>query len=100
MNPMTRSLLIQRASELKAEHNWLVVKVKITRSAFDTTRYAVSTGYGMGTRPGVKAEELQRWLAELGVSPAAIAEVLNITPNESITVEIADEEAPPRAKAS
>ncbi len=52
--------------------------------------YAVSAGHGMGTRPGVRAEELKSWLARLGLSESAIKAVLTIPPNESITVEVAE----------
>jgi hypothetical protein len=66
------------------------MELKITRLLFDETLYSVNVEYGTGTRPGVKAADLRRWLRELGVSEAAIAAVLAIAPHESITLEVAD----------
>ena len=64
--------------------------IKITRSSSDEQAYAVSAGYGMGTRPGVMAAELKNWLSRLGLGESAISTVLSIAANESITVEVAD----------
>ncbi len=78
------------------------MRIKVTRSFSDEQVYAVSAGYGMGTRPGVSAEELRTWLAKLGLEPLMIEKVLSISPNESITLEVADsdEQERPWAKAS
>ncbi len=67
-----------------------VMRIKVTRSSSEEQVYAVSGGHGMGTRPGVKAGELKNWLERLGLSGSAIATVLSIPPNESVTVEVAD----------
>jgi hypothetical protein len=54
---------------------------------------AFSIVTGSDTRYGVQAAELRRWLLELGVGDSAIVSVLDTDPNETMTLEVADNAA-------
>lgn len=64
--------------------------LKITCLPFDERAYAIDSS--SGTRY-VKAPELKQWLLDLGVGDSTIAAVLDIAPNETITVKVAGKAA-------
>ncbi len=62
------------------------MKLEITRQATDDRRYSVNSG--TGTRYGVEAPELKRWLLDLGVGASTINSVLEIEPAEKRVVQV------------
>ena len=66
------------------------MELKITCMPFDDRSYSIDSGSGARF---VKAPELKRWLLDLGVGDSTIATVLDISPNETITVTVADKAA-------
>ncbi len=64
--------------------------LKITCLPFDERAYSVDTG--SGTR-FIKAPELKQWLLDMGVGDSTVGAVLDIAPNETITIKIAEKAA-------
>ncbi len=64
--------------------------LKITCLPFDERAYSVDTG--SGTR-FVRTPELKQWLLDLGVGDSTVAAVLDIAPNETMTVKTAEKAA-------
>lgn len=64
------------------------MELRITRAPDD--ELFVVTCSGAGTRPGVKPDELQRWLRSLGAGEITVDNVLNIRPSETVTVSVSD----------
>jgi predicted small metal-binding protein len=60
------------------------MKLSITRLSYDERLYSIDSA--AGTRYGMKAAELARWLRGLRVADSAISAVLDIAPNETILV--------------
>lgn len=63
------------------------MQFQITRLPTDSRTYSVVTADG--TRSGLRDFELKRWLLDLGVGDSTIAAVLDIDPNETMTVQVA-----------
>ncbi len=62
------------------------MKLEITRQPTDDRRFSVSSG--SGTRYGVDAPRLKKWLLDLGVGASTINSVLEIEPAEKRTVQV------------
>jgi hypothetical protein len=68
------------------------MKVKITRLPFDTAGlYLVDTGGSDGS--GMEASGLKAWLLGLGVENSAVSAILNMSPNQTMSVQVADKAA-------
>ena len=63
------------------------MKVKITRLPFDTAGlYLVDTGGSDGS--GMEASGLKAWLLGLGVEDSAVSAILNMSPNQTMSVQV------------
>jgi hypothetical protein len=63
------------------------LKLIVTRFTYDDARL-YSVELCGGNRPGMSADELKCWLLDLGLGDSTIAVVLDISPGESITVDV------------
>lgn len=64
------------------------MQLRITRlDSDDERKYSIMTG--SGTRYGVQAPELRRWLINLGVADSTVDDILKIEPNETTTLQVA-----------
>jgi hypothetical protein len=74
------------------------MQAKITRLAYDSRLYTLSLGNGSCT---LTRSGLQDWLKSFGgISDTQIADILDVTPNDSTTLEIKTEAGGTQAKAS
>jgi hypothetical protein len=64
------------------------MQLQITRLTSDDRSYSVITS--SGNRYGIHDFELKQLLLNLGVGVSAIAAILDIDPNETMTVEVAE----------
>jgi hypothetical protein len=68
------------------------MELKITRLLLDKASFYVIDN-NEGTSSGMQLSELKAWLLDLGVDDSTIADVLDLNPNESMSVQVADEAA-------
>lgn len=62
------------------------MQIRITRLASDERMYSICTKSGTHYVP---AHELKKWLLDVGAGNASIVAVLDIEPNETMTVQLA-----------
>ncbi len=75
------------------------MNLKVTRfSRVDARLYSVE--FGLGLCPGMTALELRNWLVNLGVGDVIIASILDIGPNQSISIEVPERKEQARRQAS
>lgn len=66
------------------------MELKITRQTFDEQVYLIDSGRGGRF---VKAPELKQRLLDLGIGDSTIAAVLDISPNETVRLTVAEKAA-------
>jgi hypothetical protein len=67
------------------------MQLQITRLPTDERTYSIDTG--SETRSVVRDFELKEWLYELGIGDSTVAAVLDMEPNVTMVLQVADKAA-------